>query len=82
MIVPSPLGVVCWVRSLYRSVRVGTLVDGCDYEEAEPIEGQPAGVSVLHCTTCGRLSIGWHSCARCGHRPGAKLELGQAPESE
>lgn len=76
MIVPSPLGVVCWLRSIYRSVRVGTLVDGCDYVEAEPEEGQPAGVSVLHCKTCGRLSVGWSACARCGRRPGAKIELG------
>lgn len=82
MIVPSPLGMVCWCRSLWRSIRVGTLVDGCDYLEAEPEEGQPAGVSVLHCTTCGKLAVGWNACARCGHRPGAKLELGKATSSE
>lgn len=85
--IPSPLGLVCWVRSIYRSVRHGFVfdgiaVDGCDYVEAEPEEGQPAGVSVLHCATCGRLSVAWRQCARCGHRPGAKLELGQVPESE
>ena len=82
MIIPSPLGLVCWFRCLYRSVRAGAHIDGCDYVEAAPEEGQPAGVSVLHCTVCGRLSVGWRDCARCGHRPGPKLELGQKPETE
>ena len=76
----SPLAIVCWVRGVYRSVRVGHyFVDGCDYVEDAPVVGQPAGVSVLHCMLCGRLSIGWSACARCGHRPGPKLELGQKP---
>lgn len=80
--IPSPLGIVCWFRSLWRSLSVGTLVDGCDYVEAEPEDGQPAGVSVLHCRLCGKLAVAWSECSRCGHRPGPKLELGQATETE
>ena len=79
-IIPSPLGVVCWTKSLYRSVRHGFVldgifVDGCDYVESPPEEGQPCCVSVLHCSTCGRTSVAWSECARCGFKPGASIEL-------
>lgn len=74
----SPLAIVCWFRGVYRSARAGHyFVDGCDYVEAEPVDGQPICVSVLHCSLCGKLSVGWGTCARCGHRPGPKIEIGE-----
>ena len=67
--IPSPLRFVCWLRSLLRSTWVGRPVDGCDYVESPPELGQPCCVYVLHCSLCGRLSVGWEDCVRCGYRP-------------
>lgn len=78
--IPSPLGLVCWLKAVYRSVRHGFIfdgiaVDGCDYVEAPAVDGQPACVSILQCSTCGKTSVAWDECARCGHRPGASITL-------
>lgn len=63
----SPL---CLMRSIWWSVRAGSLVSGHSYALQAPYEGQPKCVTVVKCDACSTHSIAWTPCARCGHGEG------------
>ncbi len=66
--IPSPLGIICWFRTIYRSVRLGFHVNGCYYMERSRIDGQPRCVTIMRCVTCGKKEVAWDECAKCGYK--------------
>ena len=65
MIEGLPLVIVCFLRSMWRSIRLRTFVSGHEFVEANS-EGQPRHVQVLSCVTCGVTSMAWTRCGKCG----------------
>lgn len=63
----SPL---CILRFVVRNFcRLPPFISGHDMQEQKPEEGQPACIQVLKCMACGKTSIAWDECVRCGHKP-------------
>lgn len=48
---------ICWFRDIWRTVKSGMNVSGCDFIQSEVHER--CRVEVLRCETCGKVSIAW-----------------------
>lgn len=57
---------ICLLRAVWRTVRCGAQVSGHDYSEQPREAGQPKCVQILKCDACGKISVCWSACGRCG----------------
>lgn len=57
---------LCLLRAVLQSLRCGVPLSGHSYVLQLPEYGQPKCVDILKCSTCGKLSVAWSLCVRCG----------------
>lgn len=60
------MSLLCLFRMIWWSLECFAPISGHSYKEQEPEEGQPACVQILKCVTCGRTSVAWSKCRKCG----------------
>ena len=70
----SPL---CLWRSFVGLLRLGPRISGHAYIEQQPEYNQPLCVTILKCSVCGHVEIGWKECDWCGATP----VIGSKPKS-
>jgi len=64
----SPL---CAIRFVLRNIgRLPPWISGHDYHEQQMERGQPYCVQILKCNACGKTSVAWSGCVRCGFTGG------------